>query len=69
MSSSRPVVGDVQDGDLLLQRDRLVLGLLDDLRELLAAGQLVARGLVEVGRRKLGEGGRREQGTGPGPSF
>ena len=38
--------GDVQDCDLFLDRDRLILGLLDDLRELLAAGQLVARGLV-----------------------
>src|SRR5689334_21645530 len=39
---------DIEDHDLLLDRQRLVLRLLDDLRQLLAARQLVARGLVEV---------------------
>ena len=58
--------GDVQDRDLLLDAERLVLRLLDDLRELLAAGQLVPGGLVQV-RRELRE--RREgTGTGPGPA-
>ena len=42
--------GCVQDRDLLLHRERLVLRLLDDLGQLLAAGQLVARRLVQVGR-------------------
>ena len=47
----------VEDRDLLLDRQRLVLRLLDDLAELLAARQLVAGGLVEV-RRELGERGQ-----------
>src|SRR5438552_306312 len=38
----------IEDRHLLLHRQRLVLRLLDDLRQLLAAGQLVARRLVEV---------------------
>ena len=57
-SSSLPLVDDVQDRDLLLDRQRLVLRLLDDLGQLLAAGQLVAGGLVEV-RRELRERGQR----------
>ena len=49
--------GRVQDRDLLLDAERLVLRLLDDLRQLLAAGQLVAGRLVQVGR-ELGERGQ-----------
>src|SRR6266550_1510469 len=45
----------IEDRDLLLDRERLVLRLLDDLAQLLAAGQLVAGRLVEI-RRELGEG-------------
>ena len=48
----------VQDRDLLLDAERLVLRLLGDLRQLLAAGQLVAGRLVQVGR-ELGERGQR----------
>src|SRR5215203_24230 len=40
--------GRVQDRDLLLDRDGLVLRLLRDLGQLLAAGQLVAGRLVKV---------------------
>src|SRR5260221_660753 len=47
--------GRVEDRDLVLDRERLVLRLLDDLAQLLAAGQLVAGRLVEI-RRELGEG-------------
>src|SRR4029079_14412183 len=46
-----------QDGGLLLAGKRLVLRLLEYLRDLLAARQLVTRGLVQV-RSELGEGGQ-----------
>src|SRR3990170_3187208 len=46
--------GGVQDRRLLVDGERLVLRLLDDLGQLLAARQLVSRRLVQVGR-ELGE--------------
>ena len=51
------VRGGVEDRHLLLNRQRLVLRLLDHLGELLAARELVAGGLVEV-TCELGEGGQ-----------
>ena len=48
-----------EDRDLLLDRERLVLRLLDDLGQLLAAVQLVAGGLVQV----AGELRERRQGA------